>query len=72
MVFIKKFQTKENTGNRLKLYNFDIEIGVPISDLSSKNVEKYFETIYFLMTQDSHNKNGNLVLLELGRLVIHC
>lgn len=45
----------EVTKNKLKLYNFNIETGVPISFLSNKDVDKYFETIYFLINNEKQH-----------------
>jgi hypothetical protein len=42
----------EVTNNKLKLYNFGIETGVPITYLSDKDADKYLETIYFLMNNE--------------------
>lgn len=69
----------EATKNKMKLYNFDIETGVPISYLSGKDVDKYFETIYFLMNHEeqafysvysSNVENGEKYVLTVSSLVI--
>ncbi|WP_226678545.1 tetratricopeptide repeat protein [Mesobacillus jeotgali] len=69
----------EETKNKLKLYNFDIETGVPISYLSGKDVDKYFETIYFLMNNEeqgfysvysSNVEKGGKYVLTVSSLVI--
>lgn len=70
---------KEETENKLKLYNFDIETGVPISYLSGKDVDKYFETIYFLLNNEEQGlysvyssdvKKGAKYVLTISSLVI--
>ncbi|MEK4129768.1 hypothetical protein NYE67_08795 [Solibacillus sp. FSL W8-0474] len=49
-VFIKS--GKEEIEKKLRLYNFEIKSGVPISYLSGKDIDKYFETIYFLLNNE--------------------
>lgn len=70
---------KEETENKLKLYNFHIESGVPISFLSGKDVDKYFETIYFLMNNEEQGlysvyssdvKKDSKYVLTISSLVI--
>jgi len=70
---------KEQTENKLKLYNFDNEIGVPISYLSGKDVDKYLDTIYYLMNNEEQNfysvyssdvKKGAKYVLTISSLVI--
>jgi hypothetical protein len=70
---------KDETENKLKLYNFDIETGVPISYLSGKDVDKYLETIYFLMNNEEQGlysvyssdvKKGSKYVLTISSLVI--
>lgn len=76
-VYIKS--GKEETENKLKLYNFDIETGVPITYLAGKNVDKYFETIYFLLNNEEQGlysvyssdvKKGAKYVLTISSLVI--
>lgn len=67
------------TKNKLKLYNFEIETGVPITYLSGKDVDKYLETIYFLMNNEeqgfysvysSITPKGSKYVLTISSLVI--
>jgi predicted nucleic acid-binding protein len=69
----------EVTKNKLKLYNFEIETGVPITYLSGKDVDKYLETVYFLMNNEeqrfysiysSEIKKGAKYVLTINSLVI--
>lgn len=69
----------EATKYKLKLYNFEIETGVPITYLSGKDVDKYLETIYFLMNNEkqgfysvysSITPKGSKYVLTMSSLVI--
>lgn len=80
----EKIMVYMRTGNeakkrKLKLYNFGVETGVPITYLSGKDVDKYLETLYFLMNneeQEFYSVYSNIVpkgsryVLTISSLVI--
>ncbi|MDR6717392.1 PIN domain-containing protein [Paenibacillus sp. 2003] len=69
----------EVTKSKLNLYNSEVETGVPITYLSGKNVDKYLETIYFLMNNEDQGfysvyssiaPKGSKYVLTISSLVI--
>lgn len=77
MVYMKAGD--EAKKSKLKLYNFEIETGVPITYLSGKDVDKYLETIYFLMNNEEQGfysvysditPKGSKYVLTVSSLVI--
>lgn len=70
---------KEEAENKINLYNFGVKIGTPISYLSGKNADKYFETIYYLLNNEAQNlysvyssnvEKGAKYVLTISSLVI--
>lgn len=69
----------EVTKSKMNLYNFEVETGVPITYLSGKDVDKYLETIYFLMNSEEQGfysvyssivPKGSKYVLTISSLVI--
>lgn len=76
-VFLK--ENNKAITNSLELYNFKNGIGVPLTYLSGKDVDKYLDTIYFLMNDETqvfysfYSKNvkkGSKYVFTISSLVI--
>lgn len=70
---------KEDAETRLSLYNFEIEIGTPISYIFGKEPERYLDTIKFLLNNEneklyssysSENIHDQKYILTISSLII--
>lgn len=72
-------ESNKYSRDRLDLYNFKSGFGTPISYLSGKSIDKYLDTIYFLLnnedqclysTYSSNIEKGSKYVITLSSLVI--
>lgn len=72
-------ESNKYSRDRLDLYNFKLGFGTPISYLSGKSIDKYLDTIYFLLnnedqclysTYSSNVEKGSKYVITLSSLVI--